>query len=54
MTSQTARMHLGGADEKIGLFLARLQPRKGLETLISAMTHLSGIRGDFRLVIAGS
>jgi D-inositol-3-phosphate glycosyltransferase len=54
MTSTAARMRLGvDADEKIGLFFGQIAPYKGLETLISAMTELSGIREEFRLVIAG-
>jgi glycosyltransferase involved in cell wall biosynthesis len=54
LTGKAARMRLGvDANEKIGLFFGQIAPYKGLEILISAMSHLSGIHTDFRLVIAG-
>ena len=41
-------------DRKIVVFLSRLDPKKGLETLFSAMSDLSAGMDDFALVVAGS
>ena len=40
--------------KKIVLFLSRLDPRKGLQQLISALGTLAARRSDFALVVAGS
>jgi len=54
LTGAEARSRLGvNANEKIGLFFGQIAPYKGLDSLISALTRLSGIREEFRLVIAG-
>jgi len=42
------------AGKKIVLFLSRLDPKKGLDILISALGRLASGRDDFALVVAGS
>jgi glycosyltransferase involved in cell wall biosynthesis len=53
ITADAARARLGlGKNEKVALFFGRIAPYKGLEYLVSAMSHLQDIR-DIRLIIAG-
>jgi D-inositol-3-phosphate glycosyltransferase len=48
----TARRKLGLADDKILLFVGRIDPLKGIELLLKAVSHLRNIKG-LRLVIIG-
>jgi D-inositol-3-phosphate glycosyltransferase len=47
-----ARQQLGLNDDRIILFVGRIEPLKGVEQLIKAMPHLQNIKG-LRLVIIG-
>jgi len=47
-----ARLKLGFSDEKIVLFVGRIEPLKGIEQLLKALPHLPDTRG-LRLVIVG-
>ena len=49
---KAGRQQLGFSDDKLILFVGRIEPLKGLERLIRAMTNLQNIRG-LRLVIIG-
>ena len=41
-------------DKRIVLYMSRLDPVKGLETLLAALSDLAAKRDDFALVVAGS
>lgn len=41
-------------DKKIVLYVSRLDPKKGLDALIPAISMLSGLRKDFIFIIVGS
>ncbi|MFC1864601.1 glycosyltransferase [Chloroflexota bacterium] len=47
-----ARQQLGFADDKLILFVGRIEPLKGIEQLLEAMTYLQNSQG-LRLVIIG-
>jgi D-inositol-3-phosphate glycosyltransferase len=49
---EIARQKLGFADEKIILFVGRIEPLKGVQQLLKAMPYLQDIQG-IRLVIIG-
>ena len=48
----TARQQLGFGDDKIILFVGRIEPLKGIDRLLKALPYLQGIQG-LRLVIIG-
>jgi D-inositol-3-phosphate glycosyltransferase len=53
ITGDAARARLGlRKHEKVVLFFGRIAPYKGLEYLVSAMSHLQDL-GDIKLIIAG-
>jgi len=47
-----ARQKLGLSDEKIVLFIGRIDPLKGIDQLLNAMTHLQKVPG-LRLIVIG-
>ena len=48
-----ARRQLGFSDDKIVLFVGRIEPLKGIDQLLRAMTHLPDIRGLKAVIIGG-
>lgn len=52
VSKEHARQHLGFGNNKIILFVGRIDPLKGIDKLIKAMPHLQNIKG-LRLVIIG-
>ena len=52
MDKEIAKQQLGFGDDKIILFVGRIEPLKGIDQLLRAMTHLQNSRG-LRLVIIG-
>lgn len=48
-----ARKQLGLADQRLVLFVGRVEPLKGADILIRAMSHLAGMRGLRLLIIGG-
>ena len=53
MDKAQARQHLGFDEEKIILFVGRIDPLKGIDSLIAALPHLSDIRALRLLIIGG-
>ena len=51
---QLRQKYLGLKGKKLVLFLSRLDPKKGLDILFSALADLSARRDDFALAVAGS
>ena len=52
VSKEHAKQHLGFGNDKIILFVGRIDPLKGIDKLIKAMPHLQNIKG-LRLVIIG-
>ena len=52
MDKETAKQQLGFSDDKIILFVGRIEPLKGIDQLLRAMTYLQNSQG-LRLVIIG-
>ncbi|MFH0768047.1 MAG: glycosyltransferase [Chloroflexota bacterium] len=50
---ETARRQLGFTDDKIILFVGRIDPLKGINQLLTAMTYLSGNRNPRLLIVGG-
>jgi glycosyltransferase involved in cell wall biosynthesis len=54
LTSVEAKQHLGiRPSEKVILFFGNITPYKGLEYLVDSFQQISGLGGEYRLIIAG-
>lgn len=54
LTPAEAKQHLGiRQSEKVILFFGNITPYKGLEYLVEAFQQISGLDGEYRLIVAG-